>query len=302
MNLGEAATALARRSRRAATPGSVAATAAALVLGSTLFACSPSTATSRASGTPVTVIATAAPVPTATPVQFVPLDRPSKPGYRLAFHDEFTGPKWNDRVWATSLPWGNTNGDEQQYYTPAAVSQRGGLLTLTARRQDTRGMPYSSGIISTFRRYSFTYGYVEMRAKMPAGTGLWSAFWLPPTTPGSFEEIDVMELLGSDPSQGFAVLHYGSAARRGKSVGSYRSPDFSTGFHTFAIDWSPGSLVWYVDGVERHRVSENVPSTPMYLIANLAVGGQKSWSGAVDRYTEFPAQFQIDYIRVFQRE
>ena len=251
--------------------------------------------------TTVTVIATASPDPTSTPAAFEPLSVPSKPGYRLVFSDEFIGPTLNAKKWETSLPWGNTNRVEQQYYTPESVSQRDGVLTMTARKKPTNGKSYASGVISSSDRFVFTYGYSEIRAQVPAGTGLWSAFWLVSPIQGSNDEADVMEILGSDPSKGYAVLHYGTMAKKGRSLSTYRNPDFSVGFHTFAVNWEPDLMVWYVDGVERYRVTQNIPSTPMYLITNLAVGGVDSWSGPPNRYTEFPAELKVDYIRVFQR-
>jgi beta-glucanase (GH16 family) len=136
---------------------------------------------------------------------------------------------------------------------------------------------------------------------VPAGTGLWSAFWLLGTVPGRNEEVDVLEMLGSDPTLGYASLHYGPAANAKKTVGSYRSSDCSVGFHTFAIDWEPNHIIWYVDGVECRRVTANIPTQPMYMIANLAVGAPGSWASPPDRYTVFPAQLKIDYIRVYQR-
>ena len=76
-------------------------------------------------------------------------------------------------------------------------------------------------------------------------------------------------------------------------------PDFSADFYTFAVDWEPGSIVWYVDGVERALTTKGVPDEPMYLIANLAVGGD--WPGNPDATTVFPGYMDIDYIRVYQR-
>jgi beta-glucanase (GH16 family) len=73
------------------------------------------------------------------------------------------------------------------------------------------------------------------------------------------------------------------------------------GFHTFAVDWEPDHIVWYVDGVERRRLTANIPSNPTYLIANLSVGSPGSWAGPPNRYTVFPAQLKIDYIRVYKR-
>jgi beta-glucanase (GH16 family) len=227
---------------------------------------------------------------------------PVRPGYKLVFNDEFTGTKFNRKRWDTALPWGSTNRDELQYYTPSALTQRNGILYITASKQAMGGRPYTSGVISTARRFHITYGYTEMRAQVPAGTGLWSAFWLVSPDSNSNNEADILEVLGSDPSKGYAVLHYGTPAEKGKYLGTYREPDLSAGFHVIALDWEPNHMVWYVDGVERYRVTANVPSERMYLMANLTVGGPKSWASAPNRYTEFPAHYKIDYIRVYQKQ
>ena len=84
-------------------------------------------------------------------------------------------------------------------------------------------------------------------------------------------------------------------------MASYRNSDCSVGFHTFAVDWEPDHIIWYVDGVERRRITANIPTQPMYLVANLSVGAPGSWAGPPSRYTVFPAQYKIDYIRVYQR-
>jgi len=76
-------------------------------------------------------------------------------------------------------------------------------------------------------------------------------------------------------------------------------PDFSTDFHTFAVDWEPDQITWYVDGVERYRTTEHIPHEPMFLLANLAVGGDMG--GPPDANTPFPAVEQVDFIRVYQR-
>jgi beta-glucanase (GH16 family) len=279
---------------------------AALAMSALLAACAPAAQRPEkpAPVTPVTVIATA--VPSASQVSSASLPStsppPVLPGYQLVFADEFNGTKLDTGRWMTQLPWARTNRGEGQYYTPESLNEGGGMLTMTAREQLTHGKPYSSGAISA-RSYKFTYGHVEGRIQIPAGTGFWPAFWLVTTTKSLNDEIDIMEILGSDPSQGYAVLHHGTSADQSRTITPYRNPDFSVGFHTFAIDWEPGVLTWYVDGVQRHRiVGAEVPSHPMQLIASLTVGGPTSWSGAPDRYTQFPAQMKIDYIRVYQRQ
>lgn len=290
---------MSRARKRKVAPHAVLALAL-LGMGILLTSCATSSDTRPVSSArSVTVITTATPGTTPATSTFSPARTPTKVGYRLVFDDEFVGPTL-DPKWMPSLPWGNTNRAELEYYTPANLSQDAGVLTLTARQQNLHGKPYTSGAINSSKSYSFTYGWIETRAQIPSGQGLWSAFWLGTMVRGLNDEIDIMEILGSDPSRGYAVLHYGTATDRKASIVPYLGPDFSAGFHTFAVDWEPDALVWYVDGVEKRRITQNIPSHPMCIITSLTVGGQKSWSGPPNKYTVFPADLNVDYIRVFQ--
>jgi len=171
--------------------------------------------------------------------------------------------------------------------------------------------PNLSGIITSYDSFRFRYGRAEMRARMPAGKGLWSAFWLlnsyykqdQPEDP----EIDIIEAIGDQTTTGNYAYHYqidnngdGFYRSRASSEGRSVIADFSADFHVYSVDWSEGLIVWYVDGVETHRVEgSQVSSEQMYVIANLAVGG--TFPGPADESTPFPARFEIDYIRVYQR-
>lgn len=81
--------------------------------------------------------------------------------------------------------------------------------------------------------------------------------------------------------------------------GTWVGPDFSTGFHEFAVEWLPDHITWYIDGVEHFRSDKSIPRQKMYLLLNLAIGG--SWPGAPDEKTIFPTAFDIDYIRVYKK-
>jgi beta-glucanase (GH16 family) len=98
-------------------------------------------------------------------------------------------------------------------------------------------------------------------------------------------------------------MHYHYRRTNGTSatVGDgWAGPDFSADWHTFGVDWEPGSLTWYVDGVERARFTDAaVTDKAAYLVLNLAVGG--SWAGSPDGSTALPAKLQVDYVRVYQR-
>ena len=295
---------LARQARLGVSGTAVLALIALVALCVALSGCTAATKPGApAEDTPVTVIATAAAAPSAALAEPPATQHSlSMRGFNLVFDDEFNGSVLNRRLWEPSLPWGNTNRAEQQYYTPQALSLKDGALVITARRQQRKGKPFTSGVITSDQHFKFAYGFAEIRAQVPAGAGLWSAFWLVVRQRGSNEEADIVEVLGRNPTQGYAVLHYGTMIKKEINVGSYTADDLSAGWHTFALDWQPGSMIWYVDGVERQRVTQGVPSSPMVIIANLAVGSPQSWTGPTDATTPFPADYKIDYIRVFQRK
>ncbi|MEM9169400.1 MAG: glycoside hydrolase family 16 protein [Pseudomonadota bacterium] len=176
-----------------------------------------------------------------------------------------------------------------------------GVLSITAEPSDDiveqlTGHAYTSGLITTEGSFAQQFGYFEMRARFPAGRGLWPAFWLVADTQREHLEIDVVEVLGHQPRR---TYHSASANRRPGGVHDYAmGVDTSAGMHVYGAEWSPEEIVYYVDGRETLR-ARNFHDVPMYLIANLAVGGE--WPGDPDRSTRFPAVMQIDYIRAYQK-
>ena len=253
----------------------------------------------------------------AQPVDDIVFDDPQ---WIEVFVDDFDGESLDSNRWTTCYWWdknGCTNGTtgELNWYQVGNVSVADGTLRLEARREDIdasdgRQYGYTSGIVTTGRnswktdrplRFSFRYGYVEVRAKVPAGQGLWPAIWLLPTDHGIRPEIDVMEILGHRPDRIEMNYHYdtrfGSAGNEGSN---WDGPDFSAGWHRFAVECRPDAIIWYVDDQERWRFTDRrlISDEPMYLLLNLAVGGD--WPGAPDDETIFPAIFEIDYVRVLQ--
>jgi beta-glucanase (GH16 family) len=225
---------------------------------------------------------------------------------QLVFRDEFDAATIDRARWNTCYHW-NLNGctnegnRELQWYLPENVILDEGLLKLQIQREPAGDYAYTSGMISSHWNFAFRYGYVEMRAKFPSGDGFWPAFWL---LPGPFRgwppEIDIAEVLGREPDVVHMTLHHlNDEGQHVPSTSEMRGPDFSTGFHHFAVDWQPDSLRWYVDGVEQFRLTDHIPDEPMYILANLALGGE--WAGPPDADTPFPATYEIDYIRVWQR-
>jgi len=223
--------------------------------------------------------------------------------WRLTFSDDFNGGTLDRKKWEDAYPGGvRTHGNnEQQYYATDGYEVKGGVLRLRAQRRSRGGMPYTSGMVSSFGSFSQTYGLFEIRARFPQGKGMWPAFWLLPATGKWPPEIDVLEILGHEPNQVYMTTHWRDAAGKHQSKGfSHTGPDFSDRFHTFAVEWKPGECIWYVDGVERARSTEGIPAEPMYVIANLAVGGD--WPGNPDAKTLFPGVMEVDHVRVYKRK
>ena len=228
-----------------------------------------------------------------------------------------------DGVWEPYFLWGDRsisqNGELQYYVDPRiggdepilqsknALSVRDGILhlraiTLSEKEQYiTHGHPFISGMLSSARRFSFTYGYVEIRARMPKGAGLWPALWLLPVSQAWPPEIDIAEVIGKTPTRYYASLHAREFGFRINSTFPIDTYDLSERFSTFGMKWTREKIEWTFNGM---TVAEcDTPSDlhqPMYLLVNLAVGGL--WGGIPEEPNVFPADLMIDYIRVYDIE
>jgi beta-glucanase (GH16 family) len=223
---------------------------------------------------------------------------------KLVFHDEFKGNSLNTDIWRTAPRWGrfDNNGNELQYYADDAIEVSDGTLKIKADNKKREGLEYTSGYIDSRVTFTQRYGYFEIRAKMPEGRGFWPAFWLlsgDDHPSPSVAEIDVFEYLGHDTHTVYMSNHWrDEQGERQSFTELYTGPDFSGEFHTFAVEWTPSEIIWYVDSEVRHRTSRGVPSEPLFLIANLAIGG--GWPGDPKASTLFPGYLEIDYIRVYE--
>jgi len=240
---------------------------------------------------------------------------PPRHELELVLREEFDGRKLQRKRWRTCHWWASrgctiASNHELEAYHPEQVRVRDGVLRLVAERrrvpgQDGRRFPYASGMISSGpgrrspAKFAFRYGRAEIRARPPVGRGLWSAIWMLPANRSSKPEIDIMESLGHAPDTAELHVHWADGddvEQRGRSL---RLRGLRHGWHTYAIDWRPDRLTWLIDGKVLWRVrGDAVPDTPMYLVANLAVGGD--WPGAPDSSTRFPSAFLIDSIKVWQ--
>ena len=216
------------------------------------------------------------------------------------------------------LRWGN---NELQIYRwdPKNLRVEKGNLVIEAHNDNPNVVgnirPYSSARIRTKHRGDWKYCRVEVRAKLPIGKGIWPAIWMLPTDEkyggwASSGEIDIMELVGHEPSTYHGTLHYGGGWPRNNHTGEkfkLSSGTFADDFHIFSIDWNEGKISWSIDGkvwqTQKDWYSEKGKCPApfdqrFHLIINLAVGGR--WPGNPDPSTKFPATMLVDYIRVYQ--
>lgn len=230
---------------------------------------------------------TCSPTPTVTPI-------PSywEPG--LIYFDDFV--ELNKDIWNLLERKDNYN-NELQYYRPQNVNVLDDSLFLTAKRESIGDHKYTSGLVDTCGKLELQYGRIEIRAKHPKGNSLFSAIWLAPTGEDYLPEIDIMEVLGRKPAKIWVVNHFRSGNSLRKTSNSYYLED-PDDFHIYTLNWSKDELVWIIDDIEIHRTKVGIPHEPMYLIINLAVGGD--WPKPPDSTTPFPSDFVIDYVKIYK--
>lgn len=243
--------------------------------------------------------------------------------WRLVWSDEFEGTTLNYSKWGVDVNAFGGGNDELQLYTdrPENVRVEQGSLVLEAHadRPTILGTTrdYSSGKIRSKHRGDWTYGRFEVRAQLPPGQGIWPAIWMLPTdeTYGAWAasgEIDIAEFKGQEPDRVHGTVHFGGVWPDHQSATQdYQLPQgsFVDGFHTFAFEWEPNQMRWYVDGhlfykLDKWHTSGQPFPAPFdkafHLLLNLAVGGR--FVGLPDDSTVFPQQLRVDYVRVYQRK
>jgi beta-glucanase (GH16 family) len=241
----------------------------------------------------------------------------------LVWYDEFncsTG-------YADTINWTYDNGDgcpnlcgwgnnEKQFYTNARAENArvvDGKLIVEARKENIQGSGYSSARLVSKGKASWTYGRFEVRAKIPAGKGVWPAIWMLPTdwAYGNWPhsgEIDIMENVGYWSDSLFGSVHTGdyNGMKNTQRTGSIHLNNMSGEYHTYTMEWTPDMIVFYADDKEYHRFNNEKTGSEawpfdkaFHFVVNIAVGG--NWGGkfGIDD-SIFPQRMEIDYIRVYQ--
>ncbi len=223
------------------------------------------------------------------------------------------GPQSGPRAWDSRTLPGN---HEQQIYvdpgfagTGAAplglspfLTDRHGLRILarpTPREFRTRlwDYRYVSGLITSRDSFAQRYGYFEVRARLPAGRGLWPAVWLLPSAGGWPPELDLLEQTGGETI--YQTAHTAASGRPSELDFTTRVRGAASGLHTYGVLWTPERLVWFVD--RRQTAAAATPADmdqPMYLLINLAVGGD--FAGSPSRTIRWPARFRIARVSAYR--
>ena len=245
---------------------------------------------------------------------------PALPQTRLIFQDEFEGAAGSPpdpTKWTYDLGAGGWGNNELERYTDARVNvEQDGRGHLLVRATKNSSGQFESARIKTQGRFSFTYGRVEARMKLPRGQGVWPAFWMlgndiQTVAWPACGEIDIMENIGREPNTIHGTIHgpgYSGAHGIGAPFVFEKSELPSDSYHVYAVDWRPNRIDFLVDGSVYQTITpEELPAGTkwvydhrFFLLLNLAVGG--SWPGAPDATTVFPQELSIDWIRVYSQE
>ncbi len=253
---------------------------------------------------------------------------PPATGYTLVWSDEFSGAdgtspdssKWTYDTGGNG--WGN---NELECYTNLAqnAQMKGGNLVITAMHQpayacsDGTMRDYTSARLKTQGLFSQAYGRFEARIKIPAGQGMWPAFWMLGNNITSVGwpkcgEIDIMENIGKEPGTVHGSLHGPSTSGpTSDATAPFSLPagqNFADDFHLYAVEWEPGTVRFYVDSNLYATVTQSqwpaggtwTFDHPFFILLNVAVGG--SWPGSPDATTNFPQQMLVDYVRVYTKQ
>jgi len=232
----------------------------------------------------------------------------------LIWSDEFDGggavdqSKWTHEIGGSG--WGN---NELEYYTNSIENSyvSGGNLTIQAQKQSQGGRDYTSARLITKGKQSFTFGRVDVRAKLPKGQGIWPAIWMLGSDIGQNNwplcgEIDLMELRGQEPNKFLSTLHYGTSTADHRYKGTdhtLANGSFADDFHLFSMVRSKDQMRFFLDGKQYYTFTSSDASpypfnNPFFVILNVAVGGD--FLGNPNASTQFPQQMLVDYVRFYQ--
>ena len=257
----------------------------------------------------------------------VPPPIPPSTGFVLSWSDEFNGADGSTpdaSKWTYDLGGGGWGNNELETYTNRAVNAqiKGGNLVITAQKETFTGADgisrdYTSARLKTQNLFAQAYGRFEARIKIPAGQGMWPAFWMLGNDIKTSDwpkcgEVDIMENIGREPGMVHGSLHGpSSTAPTSDETSTFKLPsnaNFADDFHIYAVEWEPTEVRFYVDSNNYATFQKaNWPAGgtwvfdhPFFILLNVAVGG--NWPGSPDITTQFPQKMLVDYVRVYTKQ
>lgn len=182
--------------------------------------------------------------------------------------------------------------NELQYYTKANVEIDNNIIEITSKKESKEDKNYTSGLVESTHAYQ--YGYFEFDIQYMDGQGIFNAIWFLPDANVALPEIDLHEMVGSEPNLFYGVLHY---MKNDKQCIDYFTKEVTKKEHyVLALEWTAQSLTWFIDDEEVFNTTQGVPHEYMYILINQAIGGD--WPGNPDENTVFPNTFTITVVNI----
>jgi beta-glucanase (GH16 family) len=241
------------------------------------------------------------------------MDKEFRKDYFLLWHDEFDGDKLDSTKWNITHGDFRVNNEDQRYTNGLNLEIKNSCLVITARKEKCEGFEYTSGRVNTRKKADFTYGRIEICAKLPKGRGTWPALWMLGSTNiyGGWPkcgEIDIMEHVGYNENVINTWFHTGS---KNHTINTQRGTrvfldSACTTFNVYAIEWFEDQIDVFINNVLIYSLKKEPTDTPMewpfdaphHIILNLAIGGFWGGSRGIDD-SIFPCSLEVDYVRVY---
>jgi len=233
----------------------------------------------------------------------------SKKGYSLVWEDNFNGSSLDTTAWNQEVAKpGWVNNELQRYTKSENIELDKGKLIIIAKKENNE---YTSGRVNTQGKRLFTYGLVEIKAKIPQGTGTWPALWMLGQNIDEVGwpacgELDIMEHVGKHPNFIHSSIHNNSGYGSTPYTGILQIKDPFSKFHIYGMEWTKDFIDFFIDSKLVYHYQPEVKNMdnwpfdqPYFLIFNVAIGG--TWGGPVVDDKIFPTAMTIDWVKVYQK-
>ncbi len=238
--------------------------------------------------------------------------------YRLVWSDEFNQAGLPDSTkWSYDVGGGGWGNNELQFYCDHRMENgrvENGTLVIETHKEDFKRKQYTPVRMVTRKKGEWQYGRIEIKAKIPRGRGTWPAIWMLPAQqqygrwPAS-GEIDIMEHVGFESEKIHGSVHtkkFNHMIQTQKTA-EIMVTDASDAFHQYAVEWTPESILFFVDKKNYFRFDNDHSGweawpfdQPFYIVLNIAIGGNWGGQKGIDD-TLLPQKMEIDYVKIYEK-